>query len=91
MATQNYNSGHSGNAMGHGVVDAAGERVKGYVDRGVEYVDRGVDKAREMGGRARKMEHKAEEYLKEHSLMAIGIAVGVGVIAGLLFRGRRGS
>jgi len=71
----------------HGKVDAdtladvAGERAK-------EYVDHGVDAYNALAERTRDVGLRADKYVRANPWMVIGIAAGVGLLAGLMLRRR---
>ena len=62
--------------------DAAGQRVKNCVDAGVHAVH-------DVSGKARHLRHNTDSYVRDNAWLAIGVAAGVGILVGLLLRGRR--
>jgi ElaB/YqjD/DUF883 family membrane-anchored ribosome-binding protein len=71
-------------SIGNGLTDAAGERTRSYVDRGVHAL-------KTVSGKARQIGQHADGYVRNNPWWAIGAAAGVGICIGLLLRGRRGS
>lgn len=67
-----------------GLANASGERAKSYVDAGVNAVNAASAKVRQLS-------RTADGYVRENPWWAIGAAAGVGMVIGLLLRGRRGS
>ena len=70
--------------MAEGLVEAADECAKSYVDAG-------VDTLHAVSGNARKIARNAAGYVRASPWLAIGAAAGAGVLLGILLRGRRSS
>ena len=73
--------------QGHAAEDiasAAGERVK-------DYVDQGVNALNVVSGKARQLGQAADSSVRNNAWIAIGAAAGVGLVLGYLLRGRRDS
>ena len=64
------------------LAEAAGQRVKSCVDAGVHAVH-------DVSGKARQIRHNTDSYVRDNAWLAIGVAAGVGILVGLLLRGRR--
>ena len=64
------------------MAEAAGQRVKSCVDASVHAVH-------DVSGKAREIRHNADGYVRDNAWLAIGVAAGVGILVGLLLRGRR--
>ncbi len=65
-----------------GVAEAAGEHTKGYIDAGVDVANTVSCKARQIG-------QSADDCIRSNPWIAIGVAAGVGLLAGYLMRDRR--
>ncbi len=66
------------------IANAAGERAKYCVDAGVNALNVASGKARQIG-------KTADSYVRDNPWLVIGVAAGVGALAGFLLRGRRES
>jgi ElaB/YqjD/DUF883 family membrane-anchored ribosome-binding protein len=68
--------------------DVAGDRVQEARSRAQETLRRTYDSLydRKMKRRVRKYARTADSYVREHSWSVIGIAVGIGLMVGLLSR-----
>ena len=63
------------------VADAAGERVKQYVDTGVDACNSVTEKGRAVG-------RQVNGYVRDNPWMMIGAGVGLGLLLGMLVRRR---
>lgn len=72
-----------GEDVDQGNISSAARRVK---DTAAEYGQQGYDYATE---KSRQMKEYTEGYVKENPWYAVGIALGVGLLLGILLRGGR--
>lgn len=80
MSTLDKNS----NALHGGLAQATAEEMKSCVDKGAKALDAVTKKASAIG-------RSADGYVRDNPWIAIGAAAGVGIMLGLLLRGRRRS
>lgn len=75
-------------ALLRATADVTGERVDEIRTRTQETVKRAYDHLydRNMQKRVRKLARNADTYVRDNSWTAIGVAIGVGVLIGLLAR-----
>ena len=67
-----------------GMADKARETVGRYAQQAKDYAQQGYDVASE---KTRQIRDTTQHYIEENPWYAIGIALGVGVLVGLLLRG----
>jgi ElaB/YqjD/DUF883 family membrane-anchored ribosome-binding protein len=67
-----------------GVTDKAREAVGRYARQAKDYAQQGYDVASEKG---KQIRDTTQHYIEENPWYAIGIALGVGVLVGLVLRG----
>jgi ElaB/YqjD/DUF883 family membrane-anchored ribosome-binding protein len=66
--------------------DKAREYASEYAGKAKEYAQQGYDVAAE---KSREIKDTTQHYIEENPWYAIGIALGVGVLVGLMLRGHR--
>lgn len=86
MADNMAEAGRMAGEQASNMTDKAKEMAGQYADQAKQYAQQGYEYAAD---KSKQLKESTEGYIEENPWYAIGIALGVGVLLGLMLRGGR--